>query len=86
MHSPFPFKLDTEIKRTFRLRSNKQRLEKHKQMALEIFPKWQEVQDTNEGRSGIFITPCVWSITSSMTNPKVKAYNFELKLAFVSMV
>jgi len=57
-------------------------LEKQKQQARETSPKM-------EGRRRMirdFITLGVQGITSSIATPNVKAYTFELKLAFIFMV
>jgi len=86
MRSPFPFAFDPKIERTFPWRQKKLRLEEQKLKAQETSPKiaggggdqWRTLRD--------FITPGVHDITSSIIRPIVKAYNFELKPAFISMV
>jgi len=83
MRSSFLYEPNPEIKRPFHLRRKKERLEGQLHKAHNT----HEMIDGDRKRTfWDFVTLGVQCITSSIARPNVKAHNFELKSALISVV
>ena len=83
---PILYEPDPMIERSFCLRRKKQWLEKQKRKPRETSPKMDGEEGDQRRILWDFIASRVQGITSSIACPNVEAYNFELKLALISIV
>jgi len=86
MRSPFLFKFDLDIERTFLSRRKKLRVEEPRLKAQAVSSSMAWIEGHQRRTLWDFITPGVQGISLSITRPTAEANNFELKPTLISIV
>jgi len=86
MRSPFLYKPDPEIERTFSLRRKKQTLEEQRLKVRRTSPNMASGGGEPRGTLRVFVTLRVQGIASSIAHANVEANSIELKSVLISMV